>query len=839
MNSSKLLMRGALGRWNTFASTGGIPDHSALLGLQGGTAGEHYHMTSAQIAALHSAISLGTANGLSLVGQVLSLPTTANPAFAGLTLANSPIPEVRNETWMPWGLTANTDMSWSDMGTQFAESGIRSLVYLGEGICLAGTYGNGKILRSTDGGKTWEDLGTQFGQVDIRKFCYLGNGIVLAGTGNTTGKILRSIDYGKTWVDLGTQYSQTYILSFVYLGNGVVLAGSNPDGKILRSTNYGFTWVDLGTQAGETAYDSLIYLGRGIVVGGSYPHGKIIRSTDNGLTWTDLGTQFGQVAIDSMIYLGNGIALAGTGDVTGKILRSTDDGLTWFDMGTQFGQKSIRAQSYLGNGIILAGTYGNAGGTIIRSIDWGLTWTDLGQQFSQGYILSLAYLGDGLVLAGSGLVTGKILRLCLQTDLNVAQPTFAGLTVDTNTLFVNPATHYVGVGTLTPGYQVTAGRGYLSIIGSSLAGVLELATAEADADAKILGMVQWTDKNNTLASKLRSAIICKLSGTTANARGAELQFFTQEDNVSNVALRALISRTGNLIVGKISGTLGSQLIESAGKVRADTGFDCNGTAGVTQTAGSPSSLTTKGGIVTAVTVGGVPVFSGLNILQPIVTPGTVTTNGTTTLAGNGTTFLTTFSVGSVIAVAGESARKIVTVTSDTVLVVDVAFSSSAGGLTYTHSVNQFVFLPSGNVGFGTETPGACLEIYGAARYVKFNDGTASGGFGHYIGGAKGPYGFFIGAISNHGLTLRTNNQGRLVVMSDGKVGIGNIAPNEILDVSGTIRTSVAFNVNGSAGLSTTLTLDDGANWRITMTFSGGILTAKTTAASSGQCATWS
>jgi hypothetical protein len=86
MNSSKLLMRGALARWNTFASTGGVPDHSALLGLQGGTAGEYYHMTAVQIAAIHSAISLGTANGLSLAGQVLSLPTTASPTFAGLTV---------------------------------------------------------------------------------------------------------------------------------------------------------------------------------------------------------------------------------------------------------------------------------------------------------------------------------------------------------------------------------------------------------------------------------------------------------------------------------------------------------------------------------------------------------------------------------------------------------------------------------------------------------------------------------------------------------------------------------------------------------------------------------
>ena len=41
-----------------------------------------------------------------------------------------------------------------------------------------------------------------------------------------------------------------------------------------------------------------------------------------------------------------------------------------------------------------------------------------------------------------------------------------------------------------------------------------------------------------------------------------------------------------------------------------------------------------------------------------------------------------------------------------------------------------------------------------------------------------------------------------------------------------------------AGISGVLTLDDGANWRITMTFVLGVLTAVTTAASGGATATW-
>jgi hypothetical protein len=42
-----------------------------------------------------------------------------------------------------------------------------------------------------------------------------------------------------------------------------------------------------------------------------------------------------------------------------------------------------------------------------------------------------------------------------------------------------------------------------------------------------------------------------------------------------------------------------------------------------------------------------------------------------------------------------------------------------------------------------------------------------------------------------------------------------------------------------AGESGTLILDDGANWRVTLVFSGGVLTSVTTAASSGATASWS
>lgn len=63
-------------------------------------------------------------------------------------------------------------------------------------------------------------------------------------------------------------------------------------------------------------------------------------------------------------------------------------------------------------------------------------------------------------------------------------------------------------------------------------------------------------------------------------------------------------------------------------------------------------------------------------------PGTVATNGTTTLTGTDTEFLTTFEVGDIIKVANEGTKTIATITNDTSLTISATFSTTASGLSY-------------------------------------------------------------------------------------------------------------------------------------------------------------
>ena len=286
---------------------------------------------------------------------------------------------------------------WTSLGQQYSQGQITSLCYLESGICLAGAYNGGLILRSTNYGASWSSLGQQFSQTNYGTVVYLGSGICLAGS-YPAGHIIRSTNYGASWSDLGQQFSQTEIVCLSYMGNGMCIAGTLNGGLVLRSTDYGVTWSNIGQLGSETAVYCLSYVGNGVCIAGTYPNGHIYRSTDFGVSWSDLGQQASETTIRSIISLGGGICLAGTG-TNGHILRSTNYGLTWSDLGQQSSQNTIWALFYVGNGVCLAGTY--SGGLILISTDYGLTWSSLVQQESETYIRCFAKTDTGIILVGT------------------------------------------------------------------------------------------------------------------------------------------------------------------------------------------------------------------------------------------------------------------------------------------------------------------------------------------------------------------------------------------------------------------------------------------------------
>jgi hypothetical protein len=82
----------------TISSSDGEVVHNNLGGLQGGTVDEYYHLTSAQVSALHDAMTLGVSADtlLGLTGQELSLDTqTSAYVLAGPTTGAPAVPTFR------------------------------------------------------------------------------------------------------------------------------------------------------------------------------------------------------------------------------------------------------------------------------------------------------------------------------------------------------------------------------------------------------------------------------------------------------------------------------------------------------------------------------------------------------------------------------------------------------------------------------------------------------------------------------------------------------------------------------------------------------------------------
>lgn len=112
----------------------------------------------------------------------------------------------------------------------------------------------------------------------------------------------------------------------------------------------------------------------------------------------------------------------------------------------------------------------------------------------------------------------------------------------------------------------------------------------------------------------------------------------------------------------------------------------------------------------------------------------------------------------------------------------------------TDAVRLHLDIDNGNVGIGTTTPAAKLDVYGAAAGVAPNiltNGDVVIGIGaglffdHNHWYAGGNYILPAGGTNTQGFF--TSGAERMRITSDGNIGMGTTAPVQKLDVSGTVR----------------------------------------------------
>lgn len=154
--------------------------------------------------------------------------------------------------------------------------------------------------------------------------------------------------------------------------------------------------------------------------------------------------------------------------------------------------------------------------------------------------------GTGALTFTSGGATKVILKPGTDSTTAVQVQNAAGAAV----VSVDTTNGNVGIGTTTipVGGGVVAGRTYLSIKGSTLAAVLELAHGAADAAGTMAGQMSYVDPNVSVADKRIAILNVVTSGATANNRGGAFVFLTKVD-AGALAEAMRIDDAGNVLIG--------------------------------------------------------------------------------------------------------------------------------------------------------------------------------------------------------------------------------------------------------------------------------------------------
>lgn len=180
--------------------------------------------------------------------------------------------------------------------------------------------GLGRIVRSSDGGRTWEVQQT-LNAAYMEDVEVLDAQTVLALGQIPFGPrfILRTTDGGQSWNDVAPSQAVFMDSDFIDASTGWVVGG-----RIYKSTNGGLSWVEQFTPSDLLYSVSFADALHGWAVGWGP---TLLRTTDGGQTWTPQTANAPGTALFAVQALGPDVAWIAGAD--GFVARTTDGGQSW------------------------------------------------------------------------------------------------------------------------------------------------------------------------------------------------------------------------------------------------------------------------------------------------------------------------------------------------------------------------------------------------------------------------------------------------------------------------------------------------------------------------------
>lgn len=318
-------------------------------------------------------------------------------------------------------VSANAGRSWAPAGGAFGGNEVMALelspAFATDRTILAGTWTEGGIFRSLDGGASWHGVNGGLDSsaarwIDSLAFspAFSSDATVIAGT---RAGPYKSVNGGASWSpsNAGCVNRNIYALAISpsFDKDRTVFAGT--DAGVYRSADGGASWqavndgiAELNLWQGGVAISPDFARDR-TVLAGSY-QGTVYRSTDGGDHWAAVGPPgLGMIvrvafspwyAFDRAIYVSA---------ASSNIWKSTDGGEHWHEVASGLGgcwSAFVEVSpGYAGDGELFLGTLAG----IVKSADRGATWRKINAGLTNLSVLSLApspaYAGDGTLFAGT------------------------------------------------------------------------------------------------------------------------------------------------------------------------------------------------------------------------------------------------------------------------------------------------------------------------------------------------------------------------------------------------------------------------------------------------------